>query len=135
MKELSIPYGQGNLSTYEASKCMNISREAIHFAIKKNRLKASKIPYKEYFKYQITPEDLFKYTQDKYKRHEIDETGEFISVKKAVEIFNIKSYILYQSIYSKKILSKRSGYRWFINQESLRYFSKSLMKKENICSN
>lgn len=112
-----------NLSTGEASKILNITKSAIHAAIKNKRLPAT---FKT-TRWVIHKDDLIEYEKTKYNRSKslfqgrplyCPEQGEY-SVNQTAELLDTSPQRIYYLIRHGEIKSDRRGSAWIITKAEI----------------
>lgn len=115
-----------SLAITEAATINGVSRQAIYIAIKKRKLKA----HKDNSRWEITPEDLETYRQEKYSRsHSLfegkllfDKSQGLYSVRDVAKKLNIPVQKVYYSIRAglMKATQKRSA--WVIHEDEIKSY-------------
>lgn len=111
------------LSTGEASKIMNITKSAVHAAIKNKRLNAT---FKT-TRWVIHKDDLIEYEKNRYNRSKslfqgrplyCPEKGEY-SVNQTAELLNTSPQRIYYLIRNGGLKSDRRGSAWIITKAEI----------------
>ena len=123
------------LTVSQAAKKNNLTRQAIFFAIKTNRLNAKK----ENGIWLITEKDLNEYFNQKYSRSKskredeliFDKSKGFYSISEAADFLGKKTNHIYYLVRMGKLKSHRRGAAIVIIETDLQSYSEFHTKKED----
>lgn len=111
------------VSVVEAARILKVTRQAIYFAIRCNKIKV----YKLNDKYRIFKKDLNDYFSHKYSRDRIvidgkplfDEKNGIVSAQRAADILGVPLQKIYHAARTGKIRAERRRSSWIIYVEDL----------------
>lgn len=130
---MSIVSNEDIFTIGQASKLMDVTRSAIHIAIKNKRLKADW----NKTRWTIKREDLEEYQKSKYSRKNslfegepVFSDGEY-SVIQSAKILNENPQKIYYMVRTGKLKSYRKGCSWIIKKEDLDQFIEESKENKN----
>jgi len=110
-----------NYSVKQAANEISVSKQAIHFAIRKKRLPAEKINGQ----WTIARDDLVIYLRNRYSRSNLKHNGSLVydpskgllSPSQIATVLNLQPHQIYYHIYRKNLPARQSGAAWIISLE------------------
>lgn len=117
-------------SITEAARMHGVSRQAIHVAIDKKRLKATKDPKSGRLKIAVA--DLEEYHRTKYSRKFSMRDGKLLfdmekglySVAQAAELIGVNPWDIYYSIRKGKLKPSRNGAAYVLHIDDIKAYQK-----------
>jgi excisionase family DNA binding protein len=119
----------------EAADLKGVCRQAIHYAVKKGRMKAHKV---DTYHWKIHKDDLQEYFDSRYdimKRKKggkvvFEEGSGYIPLSKAADLLDVPTQKLYYAIRTGKLKVKRIKGGYLIGVESLKSYEDNYLRKE-----